>query len=180
MRVAAIFLFVFAGSTFACAEGSPEGERLFALKVREILSGRCFACHGGDANNVKGELDLTSRAAMLKGGESEEPAVAPRKPLASPLYLAATRAHDENWPAMPPKENDKLSVGQLAVLKSWIELGAPWPDARAQARYIAEERTKPVTDEGMLVKTSGGLSDDWTYRRYQPEDVWAFQPVKKP
>ena len=180
MRVAAIFLFVFACSPFACAEGSPEGERLFALKVREILSGRCFACHGGDANNVKGELDLTSRAAMLKGGESEEPAVAPRKPLASPLYLAATRAHDENWPAMPPKENDKLSVGQLAVLKSWIELGAPWPDARAQARYIAEERTKPVTDEGMLVKTSGGLSDDWTYRRYQPEDVWAFQPVKKP
>ena len=54
MRVAAIFLFVFACSPFACAEGSPEGERLFALKVREILSGRCFACHGGDANNVKG------------------------------------------------------------------------------------------------------------------------------
>ena len=32
----------------------------------------------------------------------------------------------------------------------------------------------------MLVKTSGGLSDDWTYRRYKPQDVWAFQPVVKP
>ena len=94
---------------------------MFALKVREILSGRCFACHGEDAEKVKGELDLTSRAAMLRGGESEEPAVAPRKPLASPLYLAATRVHDEDWPAMPPKENDKLSVTQLTVLKRWSE-----------------------------------------------------------
>ena len=81
---------------------------------------------------------------------------------------------------MPPKENDKLSEVQLSALKRWIELGAPWPDAKTQERYIAEERTKPVTDEGMLVKTSGGLSDDWTYRRYRPEDIWAFQPLKKP
>ena len=30
------------------------------------------------------------------------------------------------------------------------------------------------------METSGGLSDDWTYRRYNPEDIWAFMPVKKP
>ena len=24
------------------------------------------------------------------------------------------------------------------------------------------------------------MGDDWTFRRYQPEDVWAFQPIKKP
>ena len=46
--------------------------------------------------------------------------------------------------------------------------------------YLDEERAKPLTDDGMLVKTSGGLSDDWTYRRYKPEDVWAFQTLKKP
>ena len=34
--------------------------------------------------------------------------------------------------------------------------------------------------EGVIVKTSGGLSEDWTYRRYKPEDVWAYQPVRKP
>ena len=37
-----------------------------------------------------------------------------------------------------------------------------------------------MTVDGVLVKTSGGLSDQWTYRRYQPEDVWAFRPVKRP
>ena len=31
----------------------------------------------------------------------------------------------------------------------------------------------------MLVETSGGLSEEWTYRRYQAEDIWSFQPVNK-
>ena len=157
-----------------------EGERLFALKVRGILNAKCLACHGEEGKKLKGDLDLSTRAAMLKGGESEEAALVPGKPLASPLYLAATRKHEDDWSAMPPKENDKLAEAQLAVLKRWIELGAPWPDAKTQARYITEERAKPVTDEGVLVKTSGGTSEDWTYRRYRPEDVWAFRPVVKP
>jgi len=157
-----------------------EGERLFALKVRGIFSAKCLACHGEEGKRLKGDLDLTSRAAMLRGGESEEVSVVPGKPMASPLYLAATRAHEDDWSAMPPKENDKLTAGQLAALKRWIELGAPWPDAQTQARFIVEERAKPVTAEGVLVKTSGGSSEDWTYRRYRPEDVWAFQPLSKP
>ena len=106
-----------------------EGERWYALKVRGILNAKCLACHGEEGKNLKGDLDLSTRAAMLKGGESEEAALVPGKPLASPLYLAATRKHEDDWSAMPPKENDKLAEAQLAVLKRWIELGAPWPDA---------------------------------------------------
>ncbi|SVB21689.1 uncharacterized protein METZ01_LOCUS174543, partial [marine metagenome] len=180
MRFIAILLLFFVCKVSARADATQEGERLFALKVRSILSSKCFACHGEDAKKIKGELNLTSRAGLLKGGESEEPSFVPGKPLKSPLYLAATREHEDDWSVMPPKENDKLSVTQLSALKRWVELGAPWPDAKTQARYIAEERAKPVTPEGILVKTSGGLSDDWTYRRYKPQDVWAFQPVVKP
>ncbi|MEC8989415.1 MAG: c-type cytochrome domain-containing protein, partial [Verrucomicrobiota bacterium] len=167
-----IIFALWVGAVCLSAQGR-EGERLFALKVRGLFNAKCLACHGEEGKKLKGDLYLTSRAAMLKGGESEEAAVVPGKPLASPLYLAATREHDDDWPAMPPKENDKLSPAQLAVLKRWIELGAPWPDTKAQARYIAEERAQPVTDEGVLIKTSGGLSEDWTFRRYQPGDVWA-------
>ena len=47
-------------------------------------------------------------------------------------------------------------------------------------RYLLEERAKPVTDDGILVKTSGGLSDEWTFRRYKPEDMWAFQSLEQP
>ena len=179
MRFHGFFLSIWLGTSCLTA-ADREGERLFALKVRGILNAKCLACHGEAGKKLKGDLDLSSRAAMLKGGESEEASLVPGKPLASPLYLAATREHEEDWSAMPPKENDKLTADQLAVLKRWIDLGAPWPDAKKQARYIAEERAKPVTAEGVLVKTSGGTSEDWTYRRYKPEDVWAFQPVVKP
>ncbi|MDA7680147.1 DUF1549 domain-containing protein, partial [bacterium] len=32
----------------------------------------------------------------------------------------------------------------------------------------------------MRVKTSGGLSEDWTNRKYDPKNLWAYQPVKRP
>jgi len=175
-----LFFAIFVGFTTLTVASDREGERLFALKVRGIFSSKCLACHGEEGKKLKGDLDLTSRAAMLRGGESEEASVVPGKPMASPLYLAATRVHEDDWSAMPPKENDKLTAGQLAALKRWIELGASWPDAQTQARFIVEERAKPVTAEGVLVNTSGGSSEDWTYRRYRPEDVWAFQPLSKP
>ncbi|MFP6896619.1 MAG: c-type cytochrome [Roseibacillus sp.] len=35
-------------------------------------------------------------------------------------------------------------------------------------------------DGTVTVVTSGGTSEDWTNRRYEPEDIWAYQPVVKP
>ena len=35
-----------------------------------------------------------------------------------------------------------------------------------------------VTDEGRMVRTSGGTSEEWSSRRYQPEDLWAFRPLE--
>ena len=162
--------------------GAPkqEGERLFSLKVRSLLSSKCLACHGGENGKIKGGLDLTTRELMLKGGDSEVSSLVPGKPEESPLFLSATRQHEDDWEPMPPKENDKLSDSQLVALGKWIKLGAPWPNQETQQRYILEERHKVETEEGILVKTSGGLSDDWTYRRYKPEDIWAFRPLVQP
>ena len=81
---------------------------------------------------------------------------------------------------MPPKENDKLTEKQIQYFRKWIELGAPWPSQKVQDQIKAAERKKVQTDQGIIVKNSGGLADDWTYRRYKPEDLWAFQPVQKP
>ena len=112
-----LFFAIFVGFTTLTVAADREGERLFALKVRGIFSSKCLACHGEAGKKLKGDLDLSSREAMLKGGESEEASLVPGKPLASPLYLAATREHEEDWSAMPPKENDKLTADQLTVLK---------------------------------------------------------------
>ncbi|RMG33223.1 MAG: DUF1553 domain-containing protein [Planctomycetota bacterium] len=153
-----------------------EGDRLFVLKVLPVLKAKCFGCHGDDPKDVKGAFDVRSRAGLLRGGESGEPAIVPGKPEESPLYLAV------RWDGleMPPKENDRLTDEQIAAIRRWIELGAPWPDESVQRAIQQRAWTVASSADGVLVKTSGGLSDEWTYRRYRPEDLWAWQPVKKP
>lgn len=149
-------------------------EREFTLKVLPLLKDKCLGCHGADADDIKGEFSVLTLADMLRGGESEEPSVVPGKPDEGTLIDAITWTTLE----MPPKENDRLTEAQVAVVRRWIENGAPWPDEAAQTRYRDEERQQRVTDEGMIVTTSGGTSSEWTHRRYKPEDLWSFEPLK--
>lgn len=148
-------------------------ERLFTLKVLPLLKVKCFGCHGQDPDDIRGDYDLTSREAMIRGGESEERALVPGDPVNSVLYQAVLWEGYE----MPPKENDRLTDEETALVKQWITAGAPWPSAERQKEIKQEQWSIRENEDGLLVDTSGGLSDDWTYRRYQPEDIWAFQPL---
>ena len=152
---------------------------LFARKIQPLFKVKCLTCHGDDPEKLKGELDMRTRAGLLAGGESEEPVLVPGEALASPLFLAVTREHEDDWSAMPPKANDKLSAEQVGYVKQWIAAGAPWPDAKRITAILKDADPWGETD-GVLVKTSGGLDDDWTNRKYDPEKLWAYQPVKKP
>jgi len=151
-------------------------ERHFAVTVLPLLKSKCFACHGADEDDVKGGLDMTSRDQLLAGGESGDPAFVPGRSDDSVL-IAAVR-----WESfeMPPKENDRLTDDQIAAVASWIEAGAPWPDETATKRYLASEWSSESNADGVLVKTSGGLADEWTYRRYDSASLWAYRPLDKP
>jgi hypothetical protein len=159
-------------------EREEEGEKLFALKVNALLESKCIACHSAKEGKTKGDLDLSTREGMLFGGETSEEVLVPGHPEKS-LIMTAIEWKDEEY-EMPPKENDRLTEKQIDWIRQWIKLGAPWPDQETRQKYLIEERVKPLTEEGILIQTSGGLSDDWTYRRYPPEDLWAFQPLTKP
>jgi len=151
-------------------------ERLFTLHVMPLLKEKCLSCHGDDPEDVRGQFDMRTREGLLAGGESEEPALAPGEPDKSPLYQAVL------WDGleMPPKENDRLSEKQTEVLRQWITAGAPWPNEAQQLAIQKKEWSVIENEDGLIVPTSGGLSDHWTYRRYQRGDIWAFQPVAKP
>ena len=159
-----------------------DGERLFTLEIQRILTEKCVGCHGVDPKTgeeaFKGGLDLRSLDATLRGGESIDHVLTPGDPKKS-FLLKAVRWEDPDY-EMPPKENDRLTAEQIESLETWIAAGAPWPDETTQSAILQMERQRQVTEDGALVETSGGLSDSWTYRRYQPEDLWAFQPVAKP
>lgn len=163
------------GSAADPADSAVAAERLFTLKVLPLLKTKCFGCHGDDANDVKGALDVRSRNALLKGGESEEAAIVPGQPLKSPLYLAVI------WDGleMPPKENDRLTEQEVESVRRWIAAGAPWPDTPTQLAILKYERSVVENEAGILVPTSGGLDDSWTYRRYRRDDIWAFKQINE-
>jgi mono/diheme cytochrome c family protein len=157
-----------------------EAEVLFIRRIAPLLQTKCLACHGHDEKQLKGKLDLRHRAGLLKGGASGNPAIIPGQPETSPLYLAVTRAAAHDWSPMPPKEAEQLSAEELGWIKQWIAGGAPWPDAKRANQLAAANADKWAAEDGLPVKTSGGLSPEWTNRKYKPAGLWAYQPVRKP
>jgi Protein of unknown function (DUF1549)/Protein of unknown function (DUF1553)/Planctomycete cytochrome C len=157
---------------------SDEAELLFVRRITPLFHEKCLACHGNDEAKISGGFDMRTLATMLKGGDSETPGLIAGKPEESPLYHAVTRQHAD-WSPMPPKEADKLYAEQISWIQDWITGGAPWPDeARIQSIAKANE-AKWSLEDGVVMKTSGGLSPEWTNRKYKPEGLWAYQPVKK-
>lgn len=169
------FSLCFVGVSWAEAKAFGEGDLLFVLKVKPLIREKCFACHGENEER-KGGLDLRTRAGFLAGGNEFSNVLIPQNPEESTLIKAVKWAGDLE---MPPKENDRLTPNQIRVLERWIGLGAPWPSLEMQERIRLAEREKHKTEAGILIKTSGGLSSEWTDRRYREEDLWAFLPLKK-
>ena len=156
-----------------------ESERLFVRRVARLLQDKCVACHGADEDFLDGSLDLTRGDGLAEGGDSGEPTIVPGAAERSPLYLAVTRDHDD-WSPMPPKEAERLTDEQLGSVRRWIDTGAAWPSAERTAEIEREFADRWSAEDGVTVATSGGLAPEWTNRRYQPEDLWAYQAVEKP
>lgn len=86
--------------------------------VKAIFRAKCANCHNTD-KKVAG-LDLTNYTALMQGGGSGS---ALEKGDASTSYLWMVVNH-ETEPYMPPN-SPKLDDATLAVIKEWIDLGAP-------------------------------------------------------
>ncbi len=167
------------GTWLTASADEADAERMFARRIARVLQDKCVACHGADEDFFEGSLDLRTSDGATRGGDSGEPAIVPGRPDQSPLYLAATGEHDQ-WSPMPPKEAEQLDPEQLRSLRKWIEAGAAWPDADRIAEIESEYAGRWSAEDGIKVATSGGLSPEWTDRKYKTEDLWAYQPVRKP
>ena len=174
-----LLLSVCSSVIFAQESDKSAAEELFVHRVLPMLKEKCNTCHGDDQKDVRGELDTRSLSGLLKGGESGEPSLIRGDAKNSPLFQAVTRESDY-VSAMPPKENDKLTPEQIEQIKQWINAGAPWPSDEwiVSIRQATEEKWNVAG--GVRVATSGGLADDWTNRLYEPENLWAYQPLKQP
>jgi mono/diheme cytochrome c family protein len=163
----------------AALHADDAAESLFVRRIWPLFQDKCLACHGNDEKKIKAGYDMRSLEAAVRGGDSGTPALVPGKPEQSPLYLASTRSHDD-WEPMPPKEADQLKPEQLAWIKQWITGGAPWPDEAKRTQIAKTHADQWSAEDGITVRTSGALTPEWAGRRYKPESLWAYQPVRKP
>jgi mono/diheme cytochrome c family protein len=96
-------------------EPSPAKVPSFQDDVRPLFQAKCVRCHGGKA--PKADLDLSTPAGALKGGESG-PVIVPGKPDESPLY---EKVHGG---MMPPGKKDRLDGAEVDTIRRWIAAGA--------------------------------------------------------
>ncbi len=97
-----------------------------------LLKSNCFSCHNEEKK--KGGLVMTSREALLKGGEDGE-ALVSGEPEKSALIDVLGADAD---PHMPPKK--QFSAADIETLRGWIKDGAPW-DAAALKSQPSTPRT---------------------------------------
>src|SRR5882672_1699885 len=84
-----------------------------------VLERRCLECH--HKASAKGGLDLSTREALLRGGETG-PSIAANDPDRSLLWLLAAR---KQKPFMPHKR-DRLPDAELKILADWIRGGTSY------------------------------------------------------
>jgi hypothetical protein len=109
-------------AVMAAILSSAAGPPRFERDVKPILAAKCIKCHGGE--QIKSGLDLTSASRIRDGGDTG-PSIVAGNPGKSFLFEQITSG------AMPPGKAAKLTAAEIAVVKAWIEAGAPSDDAAA-------------------------------------------------
>jgi formylglycine-generating enzyme required for sulfatase activity len=159
----------------------------FATEIKPLLESACLSCHGTE--KPKGDLQLTTRAMALKGGEKGTSLV-PGKSAASPLYKATVLppGHDD---IMPPK-GAPLTQWQADTLKRWIDEGADWPESITLTkvqRFDFVKDVKPILEFECVAchregHDQGGLRLDTREMAFKGGDsgpgIVAFRPQKSP
>ncbi len=117
--IATVLLLAF-GLTASAADDKPAAKPKvnFQDNVSAIFNTRCNSCHNAD--KAKGGLALETYAATMQGGGSGK-VVEPGDVDGSHLWQLVTHAEE---PKMPPSA-PKIPDAELAIIKAWIEAGAP-------------------------------------------------------
>jgi len=129
-------------------------------EVAALLAARCHECHG-PGKRPKGGLRLSDLASVL-ARPAEEALVVRGDAAASPLYARLVLSEDDE-DRMPP-EGAPLGADELALVRRWIEAGAPLPpqveaaaSARAEETLVAlEAEARAARDRALAALTRRG------------------------
>ncbi|MFK8114638.1 MAG: c-type cytochrome domain-containing protein, partial [Rubripirellula sp.] len=125
-----------ADSVLGHEELSQEQTEFFEAKVRPLLIDACYECHSVETGDASGELLIDSAAGVLKGGLHGK-LVVPGNPDKS-LLMRVVGYRDRQL-QMPPDE--KLNDESIAILRKWIEMGAPDPRVESTIQSLKKKAT---------------------------------------
>ena len=126
LPIAGLPSFVYAQTDLAATD--------FAHDVVAILQKHCVSCHGG--REAKGSFSMNTRELLVDSGN-----VQPGKPDASKLIELILATDKEIQ--MPPEDQARLTVAEIATLRKWIADGVPWDDGFSFAPVAWEPLLKP-------------------------------------
>ena len=94
----------------------------FDQHVRAILDRSCIRCHGPE--RPKSGYRLDHRESALKGGANGVAIVAGKSAESPLIHYVAGLVEDMEMP--PRGKGDPLTTEEIALLRAWIDQGAPW------------------------------------------------------
>ncbi|MFT3880473.1 MAG: DUF1549 domain-containing protein [Gemmatales bacterium] len=100
----------------------------FTQQIAPLFQKHCYQCHGPEKQ--KNGLRLDQREAALKGGDLGQ-AIVPGQSSKSPLYRYVAGLEPDS--IMPPK-GPRLTKEEVALLRSWIDEGAKWPESTSSSK----------------------------------------------
>lgn len=116
---------------------------LYTTKIKQILSNKCYACHGPDANTREGGFRFDTRESSTADADSGERPIVPGDIESSELIR---RIHATDDSRMPPLEQEQqLTDMERRLLGKWIAAGADWQEHWA---FITPSRPKPPQLDG--------------------------------
>lgn len=153
----------------ACNRGSApdqQEEKLpelvdYNFNIRPILSDKCYACHGPDANKREAglRLDIADSAYKALKDNPGAHAIVPGNPSASVVYQRISTT-DTAQRMPPPSSNMALSTHEIKLIEKWIKQGAKFqphwafvaPVAPALPRVKEEKWARNEIDRFVLAR----------------------------
>lgn len=144
----------------------------FADDIRPIFETHCYRCHG--SQRQEGGLRLDQKTGALKGGDLG-PAIVPGDSAGSLLVQAVAGMNKD---LIMPRKGERLTEEQIELLRAWIDAGANWPDAPANAgdergrnHWAFQSPIRPVPPVPRRPDWSRGPMDQFILARLEREGV---------
>lgn len=125
----------------------------FDRDIAPILREKCLECHGPeDAKNDFRVDDVDSLMMYVEANDVS----------ASSLYTDYLISDDEDMQMPPSSTGGPLSTSELALIKTWIEEGANWPEGFA----LVAASEEPVKIQVAVEPQAGLIGRVWAFQGY--------------